>query len=88
MDNSYSLIRIYKDKVIEFRCYCFCESIKSKYSYPICFTTRFNNLESIFYTLSLCTFFNLLSTKHKLYVGKELCKAEISIKLNQKYIQN
>lgn len=88
MDKSYGLIRIYNKKIIEFyylRCTIFYNCNCKVYSYPICFTSSSINL--MFSILSLHSHFNLLSTQHKLYLGKELCKAEISTKINQYYIQ-
>nr|YP_009393486.1 hypothetical protein [Bostrychia simpliciuscula]ARW62048.1 hypothetical protein [Bostrychia simpliciuscula] len=86
MDTSYILIRIHNKKTIElhyFICSLYYNSII--YSYPICFTA--NSSYVMFILLSLHKSFHFLTTEHKLYLGKELYKAEISIQLNQKYIQ-
>nr|YP_009398420.1 hypothetical protein [Lophocladia kuetzingii]ARW67606.1 hypothetical protein [Lophocladia kuetzingii] len=84
MDNSYVLIRIHDIKIIELYYFHY-----SKFSqYPICFTVAINQLDYMFYLLSLYETFNFVSTKHKLYIGKELFKAIISNSFNQLYIQD
>nr|YP_009392649.1 hypothetical protein [Bostrychia tenella]ARW61211.1 hypothetical protein [Bostrychia tenella] len=86
MDTSYVLIRVYNQETIEvyyFKCNTYCN--RTLYKYPICFTA--NNIHCMFILISLHNEFIFLSTQHKLYLGKELYKAEISIQLNQQYIQ-
>lgn len=87
MDNSYALIRICNKKTIQV--YYFLYSLyynPTICKYPICFTA--NNSYLMFMLLSVHkTFCSLTTTNHKLYLGKELYKAEISIQLNQEYVQ-
>lgn len=88
MDTSYVLVNICNKKTIELRYFNFKFNIYYNciiYRYPICFTAY--NAHIMFSLMSLYKDLNFLSTQHKLYLGKELYKAEISIKLNQIYIQ-
>nr|YP_009399679.1 hypothetical protein [Digenea simplex]ARW69498.1 hypothetical protein [Digenea simplex] len=87
MNDNYCLIRTYTSKIIEFRYYFINNFMNNEYRYPICFTISFINLNQLFYILSLCSVFDNLSTRHKLYIGKELFKASISVNLKQHYIQ-
>lgn len=87
IDNVYCLIKIIQKKFIELYI------IKSKvivnnhaYNYPLCFIGINCNL--ILKLLSLHDNLSLLSFNHALYIGKELYKAEISLIINQIYIQD
>nr|YP_010155875.1 hypothetical protein K4Y23_pgp189 [Cumathamnion serrulatum]QQY85392.1 hypothetical protein [Cumathamnion serrulatum] len=81
MDNYYFLVRVNHSKKIEL--YCF-NNIKI-YHYPICFTGT--NANILLYLLSLHKLIKSISTIHGLYLGKELCKAEIVFFTNQIYLQ-
>nr|ARW68669.1 hypothetical protein [Palisada sp.] len=86
MDESYLIVRINNKKNIELHCFFF-NNVKFRYNYPTCFTIYFEQLNDCFYLLSLCYCFNILSTPHKLYVGMEIFKAYLAVKLSQSYIQ-
>lgn len=86
MDTAYILIRVCSKKTIElhyFKCSVYYNDTINRY--PICFTS--DSIYLMFFLVSLHKEFSFLSTQHKLYLGKELYKAEISIQLNQQYIQ-
>lgn len=54
--------------------------------YPICLISF--NSNKIFHLISIHNSFINFSLVHYLYLGKELYKAEISLKFGQQYIQN
>nr|YP_009398647.1 hypothetical protein [Kuetzingia canaliculata]ARW67833.1 hypothetical protein [Kuetzingia canaliculata] len=85
MDTNYGLIRINTQNELEIHFFKYFDF--SSKQYPICFRANAYNLNYLFYLLSLYKKFNTLSTQHKLYFGKEILKSQITIKLNQKYIQ-
>nr|YP_009398219.1 hypothetical protein [Thaumatella adunca]ARW67405.1 hypothetical protein [Thaumatella adunca] len=87
MDNNYSLIRILNQEMIELCCFNNNYSCNCIYHYPICFTVHFSSVYRMFVLLSIFSGTDLLSTQHKLYLGKEIFKAHLSIKLEQNYIQ-
>nr|YP_009396775.1 hypothetical protein [Ophidocladus simpliciusculus]ARW65961.1 hypothetical protein [Ophidocladus simpliciusculus] len=87
MDNNYGLIRIFRNDVIEFHYFCYENNNYTNKQYPICFSAGCNDINYLFYILSLSFQFNVLSTQHKLYFGKEILKAKISVILRQYYIQ-
>lgn len=86
MDHNYLIIRVDGQQNIELH-YFFVSPIKLKYNYPTCITIHFDKLNNCFSLLSLCYCFNILSTSHKLYIGVEIFKAHLSLKLSQSYIQ-
>nr|YP_009397405.1 hypothetical protein [Dasyclonium flaccidum]ARW66591.1 hypothetical protein [Dasyclonium flaccidum] len=89
MDKEYFLIRLDNKKKIElyyFNNYINNIKLLNSFIYPICFTA--SNSYLMFNLISLHTSLNILSTQHKLYLGREICKAEIAIEINQQYIQN
>nr|YP_009395757.1 hypothetical protein [Herposiphonia versicolor]ARW64737.1 hypothetical protein [Herposiphonia versicolor] len=88
MDNHYFVIRIINKCKIEVRYFHYFISVSNFYSYPVCFIVSFDKLVYLFKLLSICSFVNVSSTQHKMYLGKELHKAYIAIKLNQMYIQD
>ena len=55
-------------------------------NYPTCFTT--NSANSTFRLICLCDCFNNLSISHILYLSKELYKAELTVYMKQKYVQD
>nr|YP_009393891.1 hypothetical protein [Polysiphonia sertularioides]ARW62453.1 hypothetical protein [Polysiphonia sertularioides] len=88
MDNNYFILHVAKTKSIEIHYFSHTNSVSSSLYYPICFLispiyiSKINSLLSILSKLSQC------STSHKLYLGKEIYKAQIAINLNQLYIQD
>nr|YP_009391206.1 hypothetical protein [Dipterocladia arabiensis]ARW59350.1 hypothetical protein [Dipterocladia arabiensis] len=83
MDSYYFLINIVKHRIIRLDYFKICKNI---YNYPICFTS--NNSDLMVNLLSLHNAINLLSTDHILYLGKEVCKAELSVFCKQSYVQD
>nr|YP_009296228.1 hypothetical protein Sebd_076 [Sebdenia flabellata]AOM65163.1 hypothetical protein Sebd_076 [Sebdenia flabellata] len=85
MDNYYCTIRILNNKKISLYLWE-SEQNSKKMFYPICFTAAYSDL---LYNL-ICShyYLNDLSINHLLYIGQELYKAELSLTLNQKYIQD
>nr|YP_009398869.1 hypothetical protein [Cliftonaea pectinata]ARW68135.1 hypothetical protein [Cliftonaea pectinata] len=87
MDRNYFIICASSKNLIELHYFKYdITKILRSCRYPTCFTA--NSSSIIFYLMSLHSSCNVLSTQHKLYLGKEIFKLEISIKLNQLYIQN
>nr|YP_009392226.1 hypothetical protein [Osmundaria fimbriata]ARW60788.1 hypothetical protein [Osmundaria fimbriata] len=85
MYNSYVVIRIFEDRVIEL--HYFKKNSLLNIQYPICFVVDVEKINILFDILSVYNDLNVLSTKHKLYLGKEIFRAYISIKLSQQYVQ-
>ncbi len=89
MDNTYCIIRNIYNKKIELCIYDIIENninINTIYlKYPICCTA--SNTRQLFHLLNLIEKVAFLSPQHILYIGKELYKAEISVLIHQKYIQ-
>ena len=85
MDCNYVIIRAVKKRVE--LCFFSPKRFNQYNIYPICFTEDYNNINSMFNLISLCDFFHSLSSSHKLYIGMELFKATLCIKLLQSYIQ-
>nr|YP_009391610.1 hypothetical protein [Laurenciella marilzae]ARW59754.1 hypothetical protein [Laurenciella marilzae] len=86
MDCSYLIVRIEDKKNIELHCF-FLNTVRLKYRYPTCMTIHADKLNDGFHLVSLCNRFNILSTSHKLYIGIEIFKACLAIKLDQTYVQ-
>jgi len=91
MDSFYCLVRIILNKKLALYCFnCISpEVISYKFSVvssPICFTA--NSSKHIIKLLSLHSCFNLISVNHMSYLAIELYKAELSLILEQVYIQN
>nr|YP_010851189.1 hypothetical protein QQP87_pgp135 [Aphanocladia delicatula]WGH14234.1 hypothetical protein [Aphanocladia delicatula] len=87
IDNSYVIIRVINQEKIEVY---YCDQMndnKKIYNYPICFITDCNHINQMFVLLSIFVNIQKLSTHHKLYLGKEILSANISINLKQVYIQ-
>ena len=91
MDSFYCLVRIILNKKLSL--YCFNCSVPeiighkiSLVSSPICFTAKCS--KNIIKLLSLHSGFNLISINHISYLAIELYKAELSLVLEQIYIQN
>lgn len=88
MDDSYIIIRVYNNEIIAVYYYYKSNQKYLMNNYPICFIVNFNRVGYLFMLLSLSSIIDLLSTKHKFYLGKEIFKVDISAKLNQVYIQD
>ena len=91
MDSFYCLVRIILNKKISLYCFNYTSlkyigHKKKKRCYPICFSAKF--AQNIITLFSLHSYYNLVSINHAFYLGQELCKAELSLNLNQIYIQN
>ncbi len=87
-DNNYFLIKTLQQNYIELRYFYNNVNTYNLYNYPVCFIIKYSNLDKISVLLSAFFFTDLCSTEHKIYLGKELYKAKISILLNQLYIQS
>nr|YP_009399273.1 hypothetical protein [Kapraunia schneideri]ARW68879.1 hypothetical protein [Kapraunia schneideri] len=90
MDNTYFSLRIVRDHNIEIYLYChnYQNSLFIHKYYPICFIFNTDDFNKIVSLLSICLYFIYCSSNHKLYLGKEIYKALITIKINQPYIQD
>nr|YP_009397815.1 hypothetical protein [Sonderella linearis]ARW67001.1 hypothetical protein [Sonderella linearis] len=87
MDQNYNIICIGQNKFIELYYFNFNTCYDTEIIlYPVCFSAA--NTYLLFNLISLYNKFNIISTNHKLYLGKELFKAEVAIKINQIYIQD
>nr|YP_009394514.1 hypothetical protein [Vertebrata thuyoides]ARW63076.1 hypothetical protein [Vertebrata thuyoides] len=86
MDNSYFIISIVNKKNIQIYYYEHKYFIKTNY-YPVCFFVPFYNFEKIILLIIKYNKIRYCSTEHKIYLGKEIFKAQISFNLNQRYIQ-
>ena len=88
MDNNYFVLRISVKNQLQIYFY----NIKSCYylnlHYPICFDLSLNQYNQIIYLLSICKLVHECSTSHKFYLGKEIFKAQLAIKLKHNYIQD
>nr|YP_009396369.1 hypothetical protein [Polysiphonia scopulorum]ARW65555.1 hypothetical protein [Polysiphonia scopulorum] len=87
MNSSYILIKVSNNEKIEVYYFNNGNRFSSIYNYPVCFFTYFKNIDQLFVVLSLFNGVNVLSTQHKLYLGKEIHKAQLSILMQQIYIQ-
>nr|WCH58140.1 hypothetical protein [Cystoclonium purpureum f. stellatum] len=83
MDNSYCLIRLNVNINISLYFFYVDNNVSQ---YPICITACQSDI--LYYLMSLHNSFRNLSINHYLYLGKELYKAELSLILKQKYIQD
>ncbi len=88
MDNNYFLLRIsvYNKLEVYFynlKLYKYCSLI-----YPICFNLSLIQYDQVVWLLSLCKPLDECSTSHKLYLGKEIFKAQLAIHLQHCYIQD
>lgn len=88
MDNNFFTVRVLRQTIIEIYFYNKNNFLKVNKCYPICFVFYLGNFSQITYLLSLCDEISYCSTIHKLYLGKEIFKAQISIQLNQYYVQD
>nr|YP_009393277.1 hypothetical protein [Symphyocladiella dendroidea]ARW61839.1 hypothetical protein [Symphyocladiella dendroidea] len=86
MDNSHVIVRIFNQEKIEV--YYFHGISHYTYNYPVCFTVFFSSINQMFTLLSIFVNIQHLCTYHKLYIGKEVFKANLSINLQQLYIQS
>lgn len=91
MDSFYCLVRIILNKTISLYCISLnCNINVSKKDdiliYPTCFTSK--SAYKTLYLVSLHNISSLFSIQHIGYVSIELYKAELTIILNQIYIQN
>lgn len=87
MDNSYFIIRIVNKRVIEIH-YCEYKDYLKKNSYPVCFYIYLHDFDIIISLLMKYIKVTNCSTEHKVYLGKEIFKAQISCNLHQQYIQD
>nr|WGH12850.1 hypothetical protein [Echinothamnion sp.] len=88
IDNNFVKICLHNQEKIEV--YYFrqiCDNVNI-YRYPICFTSYFNDTDQIFILLSIFIGIQQFCTYHKLYLGKEILRANICNKLQQLYIQS
>lgn len=88
MDNSFFIVRVFKQTIIEVYLYSYKNSLQPNKHYPICFVFYSDNFSQMTYLLSLCNNIINCSSIHKFYLGKEIFKAQISIQLNQYYVQD
>lgn len=91
MDSFYCLVRIILNKKLSLYCfnYVLSQNINTKKIitlYPICFTAK--SSYNIMKLLSLYSTVSLISVSHISYIAIELYKAELSLVLEQLYIQN
>ena len=91
MDSFYCLVRIILNKKLSLYCFNYKvpQNINKKQimiSYPICFTAQ--SSYNIIKLLSLHSCIQLISASHLSYIAIELYKAELSLLLEQFYIQN
>nr|YP_010850991.1 hypothetical protein QQP86_pgp135 [Aphanocladia stichidiosa]WGH14037.1 hypothetical protein [Aphanocladia stichidiosa] len=88
IDNSYVMIRILNQEKVEIYCFNQINNNKTIYTYPICFVTYCVDIDRLFILLSMSIIIQHLCTSHKLYLGKEILKANICTSLKQLYIQS
>nr|YP_010851585.1 hypothetical protein QQP89_pgp135 [Echinothamnion hystrix]WGH14632.1 hypothetical protein [Echinothamnion hystrix] len=88
IDNSYFIIRILNQKKVEIYCFNKNDNNEYLYTYPVCFVTHFIDINRMFILLSMFIHIQQLCTYHKLYLGKEILRANICINLEQLYIQS
>nr|YP_009394723.1 hypothetical protein [Polysiphonia elongata]ARW63285.1 hypothetical protein [Polysiphonia elongata] len=88
MDNSFFIIRVCEQKIIEVYFYSYKNSLQNNKHYPICFVCQLYDFSQMVNLLSLCNNIINCSSIHKFYLGKEIFKAQISIQLQQYYVQD
>nr|WGH13838.1 hypothetical protein [Lophurella pseudocorticata] len=88
IDNSYVIIRVLNKEKVEIYFFNQSDNNKNIYTYPVCFVTYFIDINRMFTLLSMFINIQKLCTSHKLYLGKEILKANICINLKQLYIQS
>lgn len=88
INTNYILIKIVDSYKIEVYYFNNSKNCSYIYQYPVCFVVNIKNVDQLFNLLSLFNRVNLLSTRHKLYLGKEICKAHTSSFTNQAFIQD
>jgi hypothetical protein len=91
MDSFYCLVRIILNKKLSLYCFNYTSSKyvgeKTKNVYcPICFSAKSSKNLIRLFSLHYC--YHFISINHAFYLGQELYKAELSLILNQIYIQN
>nr|YP_009399475.1 hypothetical protein [Dictyomenia sonderi]ARW69081.1 hypothetical protein [Dictyomenia sonderi] len=86
MDNGYVIIRILNQEKIEL--YYFSQMNNSIHNYPVCFVVCLKSCNQIFILLSIFVNVQQFCTYHKLYLGQEIYKANLSLNLRQLYIQS
>jgi len=88
VDNNYFILRASVKNQLQIYFY----NIKScnywNLNYPICFNMSLNKYHQAIYLLSVCKLVHECSTSHKFYLGKEIFKAQLAIKLKHVYIQD
>nr|ARW60571.1 hypothetical protein [Polysiphonia sp.] len=88
MDRNYLMISVFNQETIEAYYLYNCDSSKNLYNYPVCFVVCFTKTNQMFKLLSNFSSIDNFSTEHKMYLGKEIFKAQIAIYLKQIYIQS
>lgn len=88
MDNNYFVLRISGKNSLKIYFYNHNSLKYLTLNYPICFNFLLNQDDQIINLLCICEPINKCSTLHKLYLGKEIFKAQLAIKLDQYYIQD
>nr|YP_009396572.1 hypothetical protein [Vertebrata australis]ARW65758.1 hypothetical protein [Vertebrata australis] len=88
MDNNYFIISTTSKTVITIYYYEHTNLTKKKIFYPVCFLVPLYNFDIIILLLVRYIKICNCSTEHKIYLGREIFKAQISLNLCQKYIQN
>lgn len=88
INSNYILIHVANNQNVELYYFSYNHRLSTVYNYPICFVVCVRKIDQLFILLSLFNQINCLSTRHKLYLGKEIYKAKISTFANQIYIQD
>nr|YP_009396163.1 hypothetical protein [Melanothamnus harveyi]ARW65432.1 hypothetical protein [Melanothamnus harveyi] len=88
MDNNYFVLRISEENSLKIYFYNHNSFKYLTLNYPICFNLLLNQDDQVIHLLSIYEPVNKCSTLHKLYLGKEIFKAQLAIHFNQYYIQD
>nr|YP_009399888.1 hypothetical protein [Tolypiocladia glomerulata]ARW69707.1 hypothetical protein [Tolypiocladia glomerulata] len=88
MDNGYFTLRIVNNNFIEVYYFFRIHNYSGNFAYPICFFINTKNFTAIILLFSLSIRFSKSSTENKMYLGKEIFKALITLKLKQRYVQD
>nr|YP_010850397.1 hypothetical protein QQP83_pgp135 [Lophurella caespitosa]WGH13246.1 hypothetical protein [Lophurella caespitosa] len=88
LDNSHVKIRILNQEKVEVYCFNQNDNKENIYTYPVCFVIYFIDINRMFILLSMFVNVQQLCTSHKLYLGKEILRANICVNLEQLYIQS
>lgn len=88
MDDNYFVLRISVNNQLRIYFYNITSYKYLNLKYPICFNLSLNQDHQATYLLSICRLVHECSTSHKFYLGKEIFKAQLAIKLKHIYIQD